>query len=87
MGAIGFHNQDFHLRPNADKSKVELATYIAVKFGQRDLKLQTHPLKEHLKIVRWTWSGPRPRHRRRAADNPRHVSRGSPSAHSTKDTY
>jgi hypothetical protein len=28
MGVVGFHNQDFHLRPNADKDKVELARYI-----------------------------------------------------------
>jgi hypothetical protein len=75
MGAVGFHNQDFHLRPNADKSKVELARYIAARLGRPDLKHETHPIKEDFKIVRWIWSGPRPRYRRRAADNPRHVSR------------
>lgn len=75
MGAIGFHNHDFHKRPNANKEKVELARYIAFKLGQRDLTLQTHPNREDFKIVRWIWSGPSPRYRRRAADNPRHVSR------------
>ena len=76
MGAVGFHNQDFHLRPNANKAKIELARYIARKLGIRDLKQLTHPLKEEFKIVRWHWgSGPRPRYRRRAADNPRPVNR------------
>ena len=65
MGAVGFHNQDFHLRPNADKDKVELARYIAARLGLRDLKHETNPIKEDLKIVRWHWSGPRPRYRRR----------------------
>ena len=74
MGAVGFHNQDFHLRPNADKDKVELARYIAARLGLRTLKCETNPIKEDLKIVRWHWSGPKPRYRRRAADNPRHVS-------------
>jgi hypothetical protein len=72
MGAVGFHNQDFHLRPNADQDKVELARYIAALLGLRDLKHQTHPDKEAFKIVRWYWPGqPRQRYRRRAADNPR----------------
>jgi hypothetical protein len=74
MGAIGYHNQDFHLSPDASKYKVELARYIALKAGQRHLKLETHPLREDFKIVRWYWPGqPRQRHRRRAADNPRPV--------------
>ncbi len=74
MGAIGFHCQDFHLRPNANKEKIELARYIAARLGLRDLKHETDPIKETLKIVRWHWSssGPKPRYRRRAADNPRH---------------
>ena len=75
MGAIGFHCQDFHLRPNPKKEKVELARYIAARLGLRDLKHETNPIKEDLKIVRWYWSGPRPRYRRRAADNPRPVNR------------
>jgi hypothetical protein len=76
MGAVGFHNQDFHLLPNPKKEKVELARYIALKLRLRDLKQMTHPLKEDFKIVRWYWgSGPRPRYRRRAADNPRPVNR------------
>jgi hypothetical protein len=76
MGAVGFHNQDFHLRLNADKDKVELARYIAFKLGRPDLKHETHPLKEHFKIVRWYWPGQqRKRYRRRAADNPRPINR------------
>jgi len=75
MGAVGFHNQDFHLRPNANQEKVELARYIAARLGLRDLKHETNPIKEDLKIVRWFWRGPRPRYRRRAADNPRPSSR------------
>ena len=72
MGAIAFHNQDFHLRPNANKEKVELAQYIAFKAGQRDLKRVTHPLREDFKIVRWYWPGQeRQGYRRRPADNPR----------------
>jgi len=73
MGAVGFHNQDFHLRPDANKEKVELARYIAGRIGRPDLKHETHPIKEDFKIVRWHWksSGPKPRYRRRAADNPR----------------
>jgi hypothetical protein len=72
MGAIGFHNQDFHERPEADKTKVELAAYIAMKAKLRHLKLETHPFREDFKIVRWYWPGqPRQRWRRRAADNPR----------------
>jgi hypothetical protein len=75
MGAVGFHNQDFHLRPKADKDKVELARYIAARLGLRDLKRETNPIREDLKIVRWHWSGsgPKPRYRRRAADNPRPI--------------
>lgn len=75
MGAVGFHNQDFHLRQNADKDKVELARYIAAILGRPDLKHETHPIKEYFKIVRWHWSssGPKPRYRRRAADNPRPI--------------
>jgi len=82
MGAIGFHCQDFHLRPGATKEKIELARYIAARLGLRDLKHETNPIKETLKIVRWHWSstGPKPRYRRRAADNPRHSSgRQNPS--------
>ena len=73
MGAIGFHCQDFHLRSNANAEKVELARYIAARLGLRDLKHETNPIKENLKIVRWHWfsRGPKPRYRRRAADNPR----------------
>lgn len=59
MGAIGFHNQDFHLRPDANREKVELARYIARKAGVRDLKHETNQIKETFKIVRWYW-GPRP---------------------------
>jgi hypothetical protein len=72
MGAIGFHCQNFHLRPNANKEKIELARYIAARLGLRDLKHETNPIKETVKIVRWHWSssGPKPRFRRRAADNP-----------------
>jgi hypothetical protein len=58
MGAVGFHNQDFHLRPNANKEKLELARYIAARLGLRDLKHETNPIKEDFKIVRWHWSGP-----------------------------
>jgi hypothetical protein len=76
MGAVAYHNQDFHLRPEASKAKVELAKYIALKVGQRDLKRETHPLREDFKIVRWYWPGQeRERYRRRAADNPRPSSR------------
>jgi hypothetical protein len=77
MGAVGFHNQDFHLRQGADKQKVELARYVAARLGLRDLKHETNPIKEDVKIVRWHWSssGPKPRYRRRAADNPRPSSR------------
>jgi hypothetical protein len=75
MGAVGFHNQDFHLAARPNNYKVELARYIAARLGRPDLKHETNPIKEDLKIVRWCWSGPRPRYRRRAADNPRHVSR------------
>jgi hypothetical protein len=77
MGAIGYHNQDFHLKPDASKYKVELARYIQSRLGLRDLKHETNPIKEDFKIVRWHWSssGPKPRYRRRAADNPRPRSR------------
>ena len=77
MGAVGFHNQDFHLRSNTSKYKLELARYIASRVGRPTLKLETSPVKEDIKIVRWHWpsSGPKPRYRRRAADNPRHGNR------------
>ena len=77
MGAIGYHNQDFHLKPDASKYKVELARYIKSKLGLRDLKHVTNPIREDFKIVRWHWKsrGPKPRYRRRAADNPRPSSR------------
>lgn len=77
MGAVGYHSQGFHLDPKANKGKVELARYIAARVGRPDLKHETSPNKEDLKIVRWHWSsqGPKPRYRRRAADNPRHTSR------------
>jgi hypothetical protein len=72
MGAIGFHSQGFHLRSNADKTKVELAHYIAIKAGLRDLTFPMHPLREDFKIVRWYWPGqPRQLYRRHAVDNPR----------------
>src|SRR5207302_11296838 len=72
MGAIGYHCQDYHQRPDANKEKVELARYLAARLGLRDLKHETNPIKETFKIVRWHWSssGPKPRYRRRAADNP-----------------
>jgi hypothetical protein len=81
MGAVGFHNQDLHLRPHASKYKVELARYIAARVGRPDLKHETSPIKEDVKIVRWHWtgSGLRARYRRRAADNPRQAGR-RPSA-------
>jgi hypothetical protein len=81
MGAVGFHNQDFHLRPNANKEKVELARYIAARIGRPDLKHETSPIKEDFKIVRWYWKsgGPKPRYRRRAADNPRYQYRSPKS--------
>jgi hypothetical protein len=74
MGAIGFHCQDFHLLPTANKEKLELARYIAARLGLKDLKQETNPISENLKIVRWHWPsrGPKPRYRRRPADNPRH---------------
>src|SRR3954471_20734049 len=77
MGAIGFHCQDFHLRTNANKEKIELSRYIAARLGLRDLKHETNPMKENLKIVRWHWNsnGPKPRYRRRPADNPRFSNR------------
>jgi hypothetical protein len=79
MGAIAFHCQDFHLRSDANKEKLELARYVAARLGLRDLKHETNPITENLKIVRWHWKsrGPRPRYRRRAADNPRHQYRRS----------
>jgi hypothetical protein len=74
MGAVGYHNQDCHLDPKANKHKRELARYIAGRVGRPTLKNETSPNKEDFKIVRWHWSsqGPKPRYRRRAADNPRH---------------
>jgi hypothetical protein len=84
MGAIGYHNQQRQLpgehRPIPAPVKVELARYIALKFRVRDLTKITHPRKDHLKIVRWHWSsnGPKPRYRRRAADNPRPENRRQP---------
>jgi Protein of unknown function (DUF3800) len=77
MGAIGYHCQDFHLCPNPKNEKVELARYIAARLGLRDLKHETNPIREDIKIVRWHWasSGPKPRYRRRAADNPRPANR------------
>jgi hypothetical protein len=77
MGAVGYHNQANHLprdgRPAPGRVKAELARYIAMKFRVRDLTKVTHPLREHIKIVRWHWpsTGPRPSYRRRPADNPR----------------
>jgi hypothetical protein len=75
MGAIGFHCQDFHLRPGGNREKVELARYIAARLGLRDLKHETNPIREDLKIVRWHWSssGPKPQYRRRPADNRRQI--------------
>jgi hypothetical protein len=68
MGAVGYHNQDFHLDPKANKEKVELARYIAARVGRPTLKEETNPIKEDFKIVRWHWRsrGPKPRYRRRA---------------------
>jgi hypothetical protein len=79
MGAVGYHNQDFHLDPKANRDKLELARYIAGRVGRPTLKHETSPNKEDFKIVRWHWSsqGPKPRYRRRAADNPRPSSRRS----------
>jgi hypothetical protein len=84
MGAVGYHNQHNQVpaegRPTPSKYKVELARYIALKFRVRDLTRVTHPLREHLTIVRWHWpsSGPRPAYRRRPADNPRPENRRRP---------
>jgi len=80
MGAIGYHSQSNHLPREGhtpSKYKVELARYIAMKFRVRDLTKLTHPRKEEIKIVRWHWpsQGPKPRYRRRAADNPRPINR------------
>jgi hypothetical protein len=77
MGAVGYHNQDFHLKSGASKYKVELARYIAGRVGRPTLKDETSPNKEDIKIVRWHWKsrGLKPRYRRRAADNPRPSSR------------
>jgi hypothetical protein len=77
MGAVGYHNQDFHLKPDASRCKVALARYIAQRVGLGTLKEETHFIKEDFKIVRWHWPshGPKPRHRRRAADKPRPSSR------------
>ena len=74
MGAVGYHNQNFHLAPDANKEKIELARYIAARFGRPTLKHETSPVREDFKIVRWHWRshGPKSRYRRRAADNPRH---------------
>jgi hypothetical protein len=84
MGAVGYHNQDENLPRDGHtpaKTKFELAKYIALKFKLRNLTYLTHPNNEHLKIVRWHWAstGPRPRYRRRAADNPRPENRRPPS--------
>jgi hypothetical protein len=75
MGAVGFHNQGFHLRPGANKYKVELASYIARKIRVRDLTQLTSPIKEDLKITRWYWSGQKPQYRRKPTVNPRPRSR------------
>lgn len=53
MGAIGFHSNDLHLRPDARKAKVDLAHYIARKVPLRDLKQVTAFPKWHFKIERW----------------------------------
>jgi hypothetical protein len=64
MGAIGFHCQGHHLRPDAKQAKVQLAHYIARKAALRDLTTETAYLKETFKIERWHW-GPRPPRRRK----------------------
>ena len=49
MGGIGFHCQDLHLKPNANKEKVELARYFAARLGICDLKHERNPIKETFK--------------------------------------
>lgn len=55
MGAVGFHNNDRHLRPSARQAKLKLAAYIGRRGGRRDLKQETAYTKEFFKIARWFW--------------------------------
>jgi hypothetical protein len=67
MGAVGFHNMDYHLREKAKPDKVNLARYIAGRLHLYDLKQETPKYQEYFKLERWYW-GPRPPRKRRPAD-------------------
>jgi hypothetical protein len=53
MGAIGFHNNDWHRQPGASKAKIELAKYVARKARLTSLKHRTAPRRVDFEI--WIW--------------------------------
>ena len=50
MGAIGYQNNDCHLRPGARRAKIELADYIARKANLMSLKQNTPRKMKHFGI-------------------------------------
>jgi hypothetical protein len=59
MGAIGYQNNDCHLRPVARKAKIELANYIANKAHLMTLKQNTPWGMKHFGIWLFRLSGPK----------------------------
>jgi hypothetical protein len=57
MGAIGYQNNDCHLRPEARKAKIELATYIANKAHLMSLKQNTPWGMKHFGIWLFQFGG------------------------------
>jgi hypothetical protein len=53
MGAVGFHNNEWHRQPNAAKHRVDLADLIARKAGRRDLMQDTAYTRGNFRILRW----------------------------------
>lgn len=50
IGAVGYQNNDCHLRPGARRAKIELADYIAAKAGLLSLKQNTPWRMRHFGI-------------------------------------
>lgn len=57
MGAIGYQNNDCHLRPGARRAKIQLADYIAHKANLLSLKQNTPWRMKHFGIWLFRFSG------------------------------
>ena len=57
MGAIGYQNNDCHLRPGARQAKIQLADYVAQKAYLLSLKQNTPRRMRHFGIWLFRFSG------------------------------